>query len=304
MYDPRGYRLIVLITLGRSVGSGRCSMLIDTHVHAYAAPMPSLGEAEVTIEAVVAAMDRLAVDRAILVSAWGAYADDPRYAVEGYTKHPDRFRLVTPFDVRVADLEEKLERWSVTPGAVGMRLLGIDGHDILPESAEVRSVIRAAERSGMPVCILSPGRPEIPDRLARSSPDVRFVVDHLGLGLGLAGSAGSDPLESLGAVLQLARHDNVAIKIANVGRLSQSAPPFEDMWEPVARLIDAFGVDRCMWGSDWTVSQDVASVDELVGAFQEEWPLTRHEREMLMGVTAAEVFRWRQMDVPADSAQR
>jgi predicted TIM-barrel fold metal-dependent hydrolase len=33
---------------------------------------------------------------------------------------------------------------------------------------------------------------------------------------------------------------------------SEQAYPFDDVWPYIARLFDAFTVDRVMWGSDYT----------------------------------------------------
>ncbi|MFT4230242.1 MAG: amidohydrolase family protein [Microbacterium sp.] len=264
-------------------------MLIDAHVHVYEEPMPRLGRADVTIEGVVATMDRLGVGGSILVSAWGAYGDDPSYAVQGHLRHPDRFRLVAPFDVRSADLEEKLERWVATPGAVGLRLVGLGDQDISLAGAGAHRVAQTAARTGLVLCLLSPGRPHVVDGLVRAYPEARFVLDHLGLGMGDE----QDPLADLPDVLALARYGNLALKVANIARLSRSGPPFADVWDPMSRLIDAFGPDRCMWGTDWTVTQQLASVDELVDVLRRDLPLTPRERDAVMGGTAARVFRWR-----------
>ena len=37
-----------------------------------------------------------------------------------------------------------------------------------------------------------------------------------------------------------------------VKRRTNSTGPYDDIWDPVLRIIDAFGIDRCMWGTDWT----------------------------------------------------
>jgi hypothetical protein len=28
--------------------------------------------------------------------------------------------------------------------------------------------------------------------------------------------------------------------------------PYRDIWDPLVRIFDAFGLNRCMWGTDWT----------------------------------------------------
>ncbi len=75
----------------------------------------------------------------------------------------------------------------------------------------------------------------------------RIVIDHLGT---------PDPrrgLEQRGfqAVLALGRETNTVIKLSAPHRVSVRAYPYEDVDRFVAALIDAFGLDRCIWGSDW-----------------------------------------------------
>jgi L-fuconolactonase len=46
----------------------------------------------------VAAMNSVGVDAAILVSSFNLYRYDPSYALEVYAAYPERFRVVTPVD--------------------------------------------------------------------------------------------------------------------------------------------------------------------------------------------------------------
>ena len=50
----------------------------------------------------------------------------------------------------------------------------------------------------------------------------------------------------------VAKHNNVVIKISGAGTLSQEAFPYKDIWDPLRRIFDAYGLDRCMRGTDWT----------------------------------------------------
>jgi hypothetical protein len=58
----------------------------------------SLGPPEVTGDQMVAAMDAVGVDGAVLVSPFSMYRYDASYAKEVYAAHPDRFGLVKPID--------------------------------------------------------------------------------------------------------------------------------------------------------------------------------------------------------------
>src|ERR1051326_3786625 len=80
-------------------------LTIDAQVHAYERNPPGrpwvgtlTGPAEVTGTQMVAAMNAVGVDGAILVSPFSMYRYDASYALEVFAAHPGRFRLVKPVD--------------------------------------------------------------------------------------------------------------------------------------------------------------------------------------------------------------
>jgi len=60
------------------------------------------------------------------------------------------------------------------------------------------------------------------------------------------------PWADLPKVLELARRPNAVIKVSGACTLSREPYPFPDIWDPLARVFDAWGFDRCLWGTDWT----------------------------------------------------
>jgi predicted TIM-barrel fold metal-dependent hydrolase len=60
----------------------------------------------------------------------------------------------------------------------------------------------------------------------------------------------------------------------------------------LARVFDAWGVERCLWGTDWTRAHAVLSYDEGVAPFRETDRLTADERAMLMGGACAKAYGW------------
>jgi predicted TIM-barrel fold metal-dependent hydrolase len=241
----------------------------------------------------VAAMDEVGVDGALLVSPWTVYRDDTSYAVEVFRAHPDRFRLIAPVDLRREAVATAVESWAATPGAVGIRLMMVHGDRAsAPDDPSVVAAVEAAGRTGLPVCVHCWGHLPVLGELARAHPSVQFVLDHLGLAQPMAPPAPVDSFDDLPLVLDLARHDNVAVKVTGACTMSRRPFPFDDLWEPVGRLIDAFGVDRCLWGTDWTRAVDVVSYADAVAAFRDRWPMSPADRDALMGGTAARLFRW------------
>src|SRR5829696_7410989 len=104
--------------------------VIDAQVHAYERDHPGrpwaaalAGPPEVTGDDMVAAMDAVGVDGAVLVSPFTMYRYDASYAVEVHRTHPGRFGLVKPVDPTDQGVEETVAAGVATPGAVAIRLM-------------------------------------------------------------------------------------------------------------------------------------------------------------------------------------
>jgi predicted TIM-barrel fold metal-dependent hydrolase len=100
------------------------------------------------------------------------------------------------------------------------------------------------------------------------------------------------PFADLPKVLALATHPNVAIEITGACTLSHEPCPYRDIWDPLGRIFDAFGMDRCLWGTDWTRAVALLTYAQGVEAFRVTDRLSAGDRAALMGGTAARVYKW------------
>jgi len=156
----------------------------------------------------------------------------------------------------------------------------------------VDRVMNSAARHGLPLCVMCTGRLALMDDLAARHPDTQLVVDHLGLPQPTELPFPPEPFAKLPDLLALSRHPNVAVKVTGAVTLSRRHFPYDDLWEPLARLFDAFGLDRCMWGTDWTRTTPVTSYAEAVAAFRDTGRLSADERATLMSGTLQRIFDW------------
>src|SRR5919109_4142982 len=108
---------------------GSVMLIIDAQVHAYERDHPGrpwagvlTGPAEVTGDDMVAAMDAVGVDGAVLVSPFTMYRYDASYALEVQRKHPRRFGLVKPVDPTDPAVADTIADWAATEGTVGIRI--------------------------------------------------------------------------------------------------------------------------------------------------------------------------------------
>ena len=273
--------------------------IIDSQVHAYERNHPGRpwigllhGPAEATGDQMVAAMDEVGVDGAVLVSPYAMYRHDASYALEVYAKHPGRFGLVKPVNPADPAVAETIAAWKATSGAVGIRILLNADVSQDPDDPGIARVLAAAARHGLPVNLLCWGRLEQAHRMAAGHPGTRIVIDHLGLQQPFEPPVPAAPFAELPKVLELATLDNVAIKISGACTLSHEPYPYKDIWDPLWRIFDAFGLERCMWGTDWTRAVAFLTYRQGVDAFRLSDRLTDSDRAILMGGALQRVYNW------------
>jgi predicted TIM-barrel fold metal-dependent hydrolase len=274
-------------------------LIIDSQVHAYERDHPGRpwaaalhGPPEVTGDRMVAAMDEAGVDGALLVSPFTMYRYDASYALEVHAKHPGRFGLIKPFDTTDPAVAEKIADWAAQDGTVGVRIMLNRQPSTDPADPGINRVLAAGARHSLPVNMLVWGRLEQAKELAARNPSTMVVIDHLGLQQPFEPPAPVQPFADLPKVLQLAAHDNVAIKISGACTLSHEPFPYNDIWDPLGRIFDAFGFDRCMWGTDWTRAVALLTYKQGVEAFRVTDRLSDPERAALMGGTLQRIYDW------------
>ena len=277
---------------------GTPTPVIDSQVHAYERNSPERpwhgtleGPDEVTGDDMVAAMDAVGVDGALLVSPYSMYRYDASYALEVYAKHPGKFGLIRPFDPESEATGDEMVEWTGTPGVVGARIMLTYG-EFDADHPGLGRILRAGGRAGVPVNIMCSGQLPLARELARRNPDTQVVIDHVGLAQPFQPPALPAPFADLPNVLSLAELDNVAIKISGACTLSHEPFPYADIWEPLGRIFDAFGLDRCMWGTDWTRAVRLLTYEQGVEAFRVTDRLTDAERAALMGGSLAKIYGW------------
>ncbi len=273
-------------------------LMIDAQVHAYERDHPGrpwvavlAGPPEMTGSQMVAAMDSVGVDGAILVSPFSLYRYDASYAVQVHAAFPNRFALVKPVDPGDPAVAETIAGWAALAGTVAIRIMLPAASDA-PADPGINRVLAEAARHGLPVNLFCPGRLKQVDQLATRNKNTMLVIDHLGLHQPVAPPVPANPFADLGRLLDLARHDNVAVKISGAGTLSHQPFPYGDLWDPLARIFDAFSMSRCMWGTDWTRAVALLTYKEGVDAFRLTDRLSPTDRSALMGGTLQNIYEW------------
>jgi L-fuconolactonase len=275
--------------------------IIDSQVHVYEANTPKRPwhsmpnwPPHVNGDEMVAAMDKVGVDGAIFISAFSMYRYDASYAVEVQKAHPGKFAIVKPVDPDDPAVDDVVADWKRTPGAVGIRIILTKepGRDRDPKHPGLDRIARSAVKHDLPVNILCWGNVDAGATLIDRHPDTRFIIDHLAIHQPRTPPAPPQPWADLPKVLELAKRKNAVIKVSGACTLSREPYPFPDIWDPLARIFDAWGFDRCLWGTDWTRAFAVVNYEQAVGPFLKTDRLSDSERAMLMGGATAKVYRW------------
>jgi predicted TIM-barrel fold metal-dependent hydrolase len=130
------------------------------------------------------------------------------------------------------------------------------------------------------------------DQLVEAAPilgraGVRVIVDHFGrpdLARGLAHPG-------FQTLLDLGRSGNAVVKLSGPFRSSREGWPYRDVEPFIAAAIDAFTLERCVWGSDWPFVRTDERIDygpEL--ACLQRWLPDAADRRKVLWETPARLF--------------
>jgi len=259
--------------------------VVDPAVFAYAddaAYRPQAHEIG-TARHLAAVHDAHGISHALLVNPTSGYGYDNRCMLAAIRASNGRFRGIArvPPDVDGARLAALADG-----GVIGVRLdLVGDGLALLAHPALPRLLAQVRELRWQ-VQVQCEG-----DQLRDAAPTLRaagvpLVFDHCGR----PDAARGVDQPGFRALLAFGR-DGHAVKLSGPFRYP-SAPPLYYAAEPfIAALLDAFTVDRCVWGSDWPFFRVPARIDYgPVRALLDRWVLDPGDRRRVLWDTPARLF--------------
>jgi L-fuconolactonase len=269
--------------------------IVDAQVHA------NMLGTEVT----VAIMDALGI-QAVLFDEFETTADDgalhPGYrladgafrcvgpnAEAAALRHPDRFAFLMRVDPMDTGIRCWIETLTAAPGFKALRtLVFTPAEGAVFEDGGHDRLLTAARAHGLPVFVTCPGRVAHLAQYAERFPDVQLVIDHCGAAFDTPrGQATIDD------ALAMARYPNVAYKWAHAASLlSTMSYPFPDLEPQLRRAVDAFGPQRVMWASDYTMARRHANWGEALFSIRHCPSLSEDEKAWILGRTARQILRW------------
>lgn len=233
-------------------------------------------------------MDSAGVSRCILVPpTWEADRNDT--SLEAARLHPDRFRVMGKLSLANPNGRALMATWTQQPYMLGIRMVFNRGQSAQwLNDGTADWFWDAAEKYDVPVMTLAPGDVPKFGQVAERHPGLRLIIDHMGLNSVLRGK----PLDpAVDNVVKLARFKNIAVKVSALPCYVDEGYPFPTLHPLVRRVVDAFGPQRCFWGTD--LSHLPCPYKQVVTLFTEEMKsLSTTELEWIMGRAIAEWLRW------------
>ena len=277
---------------------------IDAHSHVWSkdlaryplgpwAKPADMQPASFSAEELLAIVRPNGVDRVVLIQHAPLHGYDNSYVLDCAKAYPGVFSVVAMIDERLPRVGERLDTL-VKQGARGIRIGPTNHADRTPNADPPKwldapgmvSLWEHAARLGVAICPLVTAEFLLSlDPMCRKHPETVCVIDHFGH---------IDPgkRDTVEALVRLARHSKVYVKVSAFYKFADRKPPYDDLVPMIRTVVDAFGPDRLMWASDCpyqlndgnTYADAINLIRDGIG------DLTENDRRAILRDTAARIF--------------
>lgn len=274
-------------------------IIVDSQVHIWAPETPekpyAKGNASVPHrpvplghEELLREMDGAGVERCILVPpTWEDDRNDT--SLQAARLYPARFAVMGKIKIDRPESRGLMATWKSQAHMLGIRMVFHRGRTReWLEDGTADWFWDAAERYDVPVMAFAPQDVEKLGPVAERHPGLRLIIDHMGLNSELKGK----PLDpAVDQLLKFSRLSNVAVKVSSLPSYVADSYPFPSLHPHIRRVVDAFGPQRCFWGTD--LSHLPCPYKQVVTLFTEELDfLSDADKEWIMGRGIAEWLNW------------
>ena len=297
----------------------RPMMIIDTHTHIYSPdekyyppaqqllaqgwtgkPMitPKRPPGKASIEALREETRSNGVRAACIIQTSTFYRFDNRYICDTARSNPDWVAGVSTLDPDYPYSASTLSHDSKVYGLRGLR--SIAGSDGTLDSPNVRALWKTAADLGLVVNVLISwtddrgnwywGKDHLPglESMLKQFPKLPIVIDHC---LDMKAGRPETP-QAVAAMEGLAEYKNVHAKLSWVAAGSREKYPCKDAQPICLRIINAFGPERCVWGSSYPSNLWAPKLTyaEHLRIFTHELDLKETARTEVLGGTAKRLW--------------
>jgi predicted TIM-barrel fold metal-dependent hydrolase len=241
-----------------------------------------------TAEKLLEKMDAAGVARAILVPpSWEGDRNDVVLAAAH--RYPERFAVMGRISLEAPASRDEFLLLTRTRGMLGLRFtFHTPEQQKLLTGGAADWLWPAAAAAGVPLMVHPPHCLDLIEAVAARYPNLRLVIDHLGL---VRPKVDHEAFAHLSDLLVLAKRPNIAVKASAVTDYSSEPYPFPILQSYLRQVFDAFGPKRMFWGSD--ISRLRHPYRQLITLFTEElaW-LGEDDKARIMGRGLCEWLNW------------
>jgi predicted TIM-barrel fold metal-dependent hydrolase len=280
------------VTAGTQQGAEAEAGIIDCHLHIIDAqrfpyrpgvgytPKPAEGG---TFAQMTATLNDAGVAGALIVQP-SCYATDNAALLSALAAAPGRHRGIAV----VAGTESDAELQSLAQaGVVGVRfnLASFDATALArPDAPALLGRVKALDWFAQ-VHGTDAQWSEAAPVLKKSG--VKVLVDHFGIGDRLTGT----DAPGFRAILDLGRSGRAAVKLSAPFRFAHATNGYAALDGHVDMLLDTFGKEMCVWGSDWPfIALDRRPTYHSCLGFLERWLPDPEDRDLVMRRNSARLF--------------
>lgn len=274
-----------------SAANDKPPLIIDCHAHIYgedekkyptiAKPYrPPIGTG--TVNHLKREMKANGVRHVTAIQTSTFYRWDNRFTIDSAMRNKESMVAVCTLDPDDPKSSTLLETYADRGRVRGMR--SIPAKNGLLNDSGVRALWKVADRTGIVINVLASRdkRSEI-EAMSREFSKLPIVIDHC-LNLKFE----RDFQATLHDMLALARRPNLHAKLTFIPTGTAEKYPGRDMHAACLKIIDAFGPERCVWGSDFPTElwcPDFTYTDHL-NVFTRELGLNDATKRAVLGETA------------------
>jgi predicted TIM-barrel fold metal-dependent hydrolase len=264
--------------------------IIDAHIHIWQSGKPrgAHRQAPYSAEEVLEDMHIAGVDAAIIQPpAWDPQAN--QIAIDAAKQYPKHFGILGNFALNSPQPEIILRHWKEQSGMLGLRyILNEPVHREWMMGDELDWLWAGAQENGIPIAIAASSHLEIFASIAKRYPELKLIIDHLGVPLD---ATGEKAFLQIPALEQLAKFSNIAIKATAVPAYADDTYPYKSIEKHIQRIYQLFGAERFFWGSDITKLKCTwrQSIDLFLNEYQ--W-ISTEEKSLVMGRALTQWLSW------------
>jgi L-fuconolactonase len=279
--------------------------IVDTHTHVWGPDtdeypwvepvLPPGWEGPYTHDEIIADMDAADVEGAVVVSTplYGHKDEANAYMLNAIDTHPERLwgvAIVEWFPEVAETLADRVERLLSYERVLGVRAHAADPSPGVPadkredatwllEDRLERAIERIDAADETMFIFANPKQLPTLIEFAETYPDLRIAVDHM------AAPEPVDPDGQWSTLERLSEADNVTVKVSSIPRASMEGWPYQDCHEHLERLLEWFGAERLMIGSDYPWLNDWANYEECLSWLEAVDFVSNRDRRLLSAQT-------------------